>query len=225
MSIMQPKNIFRLFVAVLTMVVLMQIIGPIHWQSDLTLDKRYTLSSTTRELIESIDQPIIVDVMLGGDLPPSYQRLRSELTVLLKQLSATNEFIQYNFINPFEDIESKEQLIEDLYRFGLPPEVEVDQESQSTEQTIVVPWLILNKQNDTNLARKSIRVSLLQKNLGDTPEQRIEQSIQQLEYNIIDGLHRLFIKEKKALLYLVLMGAVRIINLRVYCKAFFPIID
>lgn len=199
MSVMKPKNIFHLFTAAFIMVVLLQIIGLIRWQSDLTLDKRYTLSSISQELIESINQPIIIDIMLGGDLPPNYQRLRSELTVLLKQLSAKNEFIQYNFINPFEDIESKEQLIEDLYRFGLPPEVEIDQENQSTEQTIVVPWLILNKQNDTSLERKSIRVSLLQKNLGDTPEQRIEQSIQQLEYNIIDGLHRLFIKEKKSI--------------------------
>jgi len=42
-------------------------------------------------------------------------------------------------------------------------------------------------------------VSLLQKNLGDTPEQRIEQSIQQLEYNLTDGLHRLFLEKKKSI--------------------------
>ena len=90
-------------------------------------------------------------------------------------------------------------MIEELYRYGLAPEVEIDQESQSTEQTIVVPWMILNVQDNHSLESKSIRVSLLQKNLGDTAEQRMEQSIQQLEYNLTDGLHRLFLKDKKSI--------------------------
>ena len=59
--------------------------------------------------------------------------------------------------------------------------------------------MILNIQDNTSLESKSIRVSLLQKNLGDTPEQRIEQSIQQLEYNLTDGLHRLFLEKKKSI--------------------------
>ena len=35
------------------------------------------------------------------------------------------------------------------------------------------------------------------KNLGDTKEQRIEQSIQQLEYHLLDGIHQLTLNEKK----------------------------
>ena len=137
--------------------------------------------------------------MLGGNLPANYQRLRSELTVLLKQVNHENELLQYNFVDPFEGVEDKDGLIEELYRYGLSPEVEIDQENHSTEQTIVVPWMILNVQDDTSFESKSIRVSLLQKNLGDTAEQRIEQSIQQLEYNLADGLHRLFLSEKKSI--------------------------
>ena len=192
MSMIQRSDIYRLLAAMGIILVCMQAFSFINLQWDLTLDQRYTLSENTVEIVEGVKQPIIIDVMLGGNLPANYQRLRTELTELLKQVNHQNEFVQYNFVDPFEGVENKEGLIEELYSFGLAPEIEIDQESQSTEQTIVVPWIILNIQDNTSLESKSIRVPLLQKNLGDTPEQRVEQSIQQLEYNLTDGLHRLF---------------------------------
>ena len=192
-------DLYRLLAAVGLILISMQALSYVNVQWDFTLDQRYTLSHNTKEVVQSIEQPILIDVMLGGSLPANYQRLRTELTVLLKQVNHQNEFIQYNFVDPFDGVEDKDGLIEDLYRYGLSPEVEIDQENQSTEQTIVVPWMILNVQDETSFESKSIRVSLLQKNLGDTAKQRIEQSIQQLEYNLTDGLHRLFLREKKSI--------------------------
>ena len=160
-------------------------------QWDMTADRRYTLAEETVATLQQIDQPIFMDVLLGGELPPSYLRLRSELTVLLQQMQQINTKIQFNFVDPFEDNQDQESLLKDLYNYGLTPEVDIDETGQSTEQIIVVPWVILNSEN------KSISVSLLQKNLGDLPEERLEQSIQQLEYHLMDGLHQLFLKEKK----------------------------
>lgn len=166
-------------------------ISAIDIQWDLTNDKHYTLSDNTIKIIEELENPITIEVLLGGDLPANYQRLRSELTVVLNQLSRLNTFVQFDFVDPFADNANTEQTIKDLYNYGLNPEIEIDQENQSTAQTVVVPWLILNMGN------KSSRVPLLQKNLGDTAELRMEQSIQQLEYNILDGIHKLLIKKKK----------------------------
>ena len=130
-------------------------LSSIRW--DLTLDQRYTINETTKEALKKIKQPLRIDVLIGGELPSSYQRLRSELTLLLDQFQNENDFVQYTFVDPFEDAESKESLLNDLYQYGLTPEIELDQANQSTEQTIVVPWMILNS------SKKSVRVSLLQK--------------------------------------------------------------
>ena len=164
-------------------------LSSIRW--DLTLDQRYTITETSKEALKKIKQPLRIDVLIGGELPSSYQRLRSELTLLLDQFQNENDFVQYTFVDPFEDAESKESLLNDLYQYGLTPEIELDQANQSSEQTIVVPWMILNS------SKKSVRVSLLQKNLGDSKELRMEQSIQQLEYHLLDGIHQLTIEEKK----------------------------
>ncbi len=189
MKRINPSNALIFFL--IGIALCMKGISAIDKQWDLTKDKRYTLSENTVTAIEQLESPITIEVLLGGDLPSNYKRLRAELTVFLNQLTRINPFVQYDFINPFAENTNTEQTIKDLYSYGLNPEIEIDQENQSTAQTVVVPWMILNMGN------KSSRVGLLQKNLGDTPEGRIEQSIQQLEYNILDGMHKLLIKKKK----------------------------
>lgn len=161
------------------------------FQWDLTPNQRYSFSESTIAFVRQIDSPTKIDVLLGGALPSNYKRLRSELTIILEQLRLHNAFIHYEFVDPFEDAADKETLLEELYQFGLIPEIEMEQENQSTEQTLVVPWMIINKD------QKSVKISLLQKNLGDTAEQRIEQSIQLLEYHIFDGIYQLGLRQKK----------------------------
>lgn len=188
---MNQKQTLSLFLLFFGIYLLTQLFSLYDQQWDLTNDQRFTLSERTHVTLQSIEQPLTIDVLLAGELPSNYQRLRAELSIVLKQMRQINSFIQFNFVNPFTENANREQLLKELYEFGLTPEIDIDQASQSTEQTIVVPWIILNSD------QKSVRVSLLQKNLGDSPEQRIEQSIQQLEYHIMDGVHQLLLKEKK----------------------------
>lgn len=84
---MQRFDIYRLLAAVGIILLLMQVLFFFNSQWDLTLDQRYTLADNTVEITQSIEQPILIDVMLGGDLPANYQRLRTELTILLDRKS------------------------------------------------------------------------------------------------------------------------------------------
>lgn len=188
---MHKKEAYKLFAAAFLLLAVSFISTRFTWIIDLTSDHRYTLSENTKTSLLEIRQPVIIDVLLGGDLPPEYLRLRSELEVLLNQFKSINPLIQYDVVDPFKGATQTEALVQELYEFGLNPEISIDQENQSSAQTIVVPWLILNSENNSS------RVALLQKNLGDTPEQRIEQSIEQLEYQLLDGFHKLLLKKKK----------------------------
>ena len=158
---------------------------------DLTSDNRYSLSDSSKEFIKSIDQPIRVDVFLNGKLPQEYQRLRSETEVILQSITSQNDRFYYEFIDPFKGTDDTEQLLEEMNQYGLFPELVVERENQAVEQSYVFPWMLLN------YGDRTVRVSLLQKNLGDRPEQRILQSIQQLEYAIMDGVYKILLQEKK----------------------------
>ena len=158
---------------------------------DLTADKRYSLSPESVAFIKPIEKPIRIDVFLNGKLPQEYQRLRSETEVLLQSVVAQNDRFYFEFIDPYKGASNSEQLMDEMSQYGLFPELVVENSNQVTEQSYVFPWMILNYENRT------VRVSLLQKNLGDQPDQRILQSIQQLEFALMDGIHQVLLEEKK----------------------------
>ena len=98
----QRSDIYRLLAAMGIIFVSMQVLSYINLQWDLTLDQRYTLSENTEEVVQAVKQPILIDIMLGGNLPANYQRLRKELTVLLKQINHQNEFIQGDLLQTID---------------------------------------------------------------------------------------------------------------------------
>lgn len=188
---MNRSATYRILI-VCSAVLLVQILASFYTKRwDLTSDNRYSLSDSSKEFIRSIDQPIRVDVFLNGKLPQEYQRLRSETEVILQSITAQNDRFYYEFIDPFKGTDDAEQLLEEMNQYGLFPELVVERENQAVEQSYVFPWMLLN------YGDRTVRISLLQKNLGDSPKQRILQSIQQLEYAIMDGVYKILLQEKK----------------------------
>jgi len=160
---------------------------------DLTTDQRYSLSSLALEELEAVEQDIKIDVFLAGKLPAEFQRLRAELETVLDNMHRQNNKIYIEFIDPFDSEQSRNEVLEDMRGFGLLPETVVAGNNQSVDQTFVFPWAIVSNGN------QSVRVSLWQKNIGDTPRDKLFRSLSQLEFQLIDGIKRLTLKEKKNL--------------------------
>lgn len=95
------------------------------WQIDLTKDHRYTLSHSSKEIIEQLAAPVKVHLYLGGDLPANYKKLAQSTTGLLNQLQKLNpKNIQWTLEVPnkiFKDQEL-EKLYDSLAQLGLPIE-------------------------------------------------------------------------------------------------------
>ena len=186
------KTSFLRILFVFLGVLLIQILASqSSYRWDLTADKRYSLSPESVAFIKAIEKPIRIDVFLNGKLPQEYQRLRSETEILLQSVVAQNDRFYFEFIDPYKGASNSEQLMDEMSQYGLFPELVVENSNQVTEQSYVFPWMLLNYENRT------VRVSLLQKNLGDQPDQRILQSIQQLEFALMDGIHQVLLEEKK----------------------------
>ncbi len=193
---MVKSNYIKILITLIGVFILQIIASTYSYRFDLTSDKRYSLSLDSKTFLLNVKEPIRVDVFLNGKLPQEYQRLRTEIDVLLQSIVNQNGHFYYEFIDPFEGRPDTNQLLEEMSQYGLYPELIVENENQVVSQSYVFPWMIINKGN------RSVRVSLLQKNLGDTPEQRIIRSIQQLEYVTMDGVHQLFLENKKKIAFL-----------------------
>ena len=161
-------------------------------QIDFTADQRYTLSPTALNTLEVTTTPLRVDVFLSGDLPNNFQRLRQETQTLLEQMARKRPLL-LNYINPFEDSDNVTAIVEEMLQYGLQPHNVVNANTQRMEQTVVFPWAIVSD------GSRSVRVSLLKKTLGESPEQQLLRSIRQLEYQFTDAIIQLQTTTKKSI--------------------------
>ena len=54
---------------------------------DLTDDKRYSISPATQQLLQSLDKPLEIAILLDGELNPSFTRLKTATGELLEELN------------------------------------------------------------------------------------------------------------------------------------------
>jgi gliding motility-associatede transport system auxiliary component len=74
-----------------------------HWftRLDMTADKIYTPSESTRQLLASLDDNLLVRAYFTADLPPPYNRNRQLLRDLLDEYRALSRGkVRYEFIDP-----------------------------------------------------------------------------------------------------------------------------
>lgn len=163
-----------------------------HQRFDLTEDSRYTLSPAAKEIIADVKSPVIIDVFLKGNFPSEFRRLQNETRQMLEEFSAYNSNIRFNFIDPLEEGEDANAIAEEFYKLGMSPARVNVQENGKASETLIFPWATANF-ND-----RTVKISLLKNTLGATNEDRVNNSVQQLEYNFADALSRLVHnKEKK----------------------------
>ncbi len=185
------KQKIKILAFILVPIIIINLIGNSFYKRfDFTQDKRFTLSKSTKTLILETPAQLVIDVLLEGDFPSEFKKLQSEIKQLLEEFNALNPNIQYIFTNPLEEEALRSETINQLQQFGLTPmEVSV-QESGKTEIETIVPWAILSFQD------RSVKVPLVKNTIGATSEERVNNSIQQLEYAFANGLTKLLHPKK-----------------------------
>jgi gliding-associated putative ABC transporter substrate-binding component GldG len=190
---MMPKFFVSLLKAVVVVIVLNLIAGFVYTRFDLTEDQRYTLSQPAVEVVQKFDSPVIVDVLLDGNIPPEFSKLKTETIQLLESFASKNSNIKYNLVDPLEDESQAQQTIAELQGLGLQPANVTVEENGKVSQELVFPWAMVNYRDNT------VKVPLLKNKLGSTAEDRINNSVQQLEYAFADAFTKLSITEKKSI--------------------------
>ena len=180
----------KLFLTVSLIVILMSLSNIFFIQIDITNDKRYSLSKSSLTKLKKIDEPLIIDIFLEGDIPETYIPFRNELDAILNRLKYYNSNIIVKYNDPFQYGKSV-SIIEQMKEFGFTPEIVVQNKNGNRKENIIFPWAIFSYK------AKSQKVELLQKQLGDNQNMKIIRSMQLLENKIMDGIFRVSIKEKK----------------------------
>lgn len=172
----------------LIIIVLINIIGSyLFTRFDLTSEKRYTLSKSTRKLIRETDDIIYFKVYLEGEFPSGFKRLSQSTREMLDEFRAYSDNIQYEFIDPTasEDPKTRKDIYDRLIEQGLVPTDLAVRTKEGQKQQSVFPGALVTYKGRT------IPISLLANQLGAPPEAIINNSIQALEYNIVSAIRKL----------------------------------
>jgi gliding-associated putative ABC transporter substrate-binding component GldG len=185
------KELKQLGIAIGLLVLINALAALVYYRFDLTEDRRFTLSEASKEILEPLSTPVIIDVLLDGELPPEFQRLKAETEQLLENFAQVNPNIKYAFEDPLEDPSQAEATIAQLQRIGLTPANVTTEEDGRVSQELVFPWAMVTHRDRT------VKVALLKNRLGADTEARVTNSIQNLEYAFADAFAKLTTTEKK----------------------------
>lgn len=132
----------------------------VYTRFDLTEDKRYTLSEPAVEVAQKFETPVIVDVLLDGNIPAEFAKLKAETIQLLESFASKNRNIKFNLVDPMEDSENPQETVAQLQSLGLQPANVTVEENGKVSNELVFPWAMVNFNDQT------VRVPLLKNKLG-----------------------------------------------------------
>lgn len=204
------RSLKALLVAVAVIVVVNVISNFAFTRIDMTADRHFSLTEFTREYLSNLNGSVMVRVYLDGDeLPVSFGRMKNEIRSKMEEFKiyGGNSFA-YSFVNPTQNDnkDARYGVYKQLFDLGLRP-VEIDSHSgEQTTKTMIFPCAVVSytlegktgaDNHDTTLFRE-IGLNLLKADprLDPGDEQNIFNSIETLEYEIINAIYRLSQIEK-----------------------------
>ena len=178
------KNIKNTAFLILGLILLNIINQSFYKRFDLTSDKRYTLSETTKNIVSNIDDFLFVTVYLEGDFPSEFKRLQAETRQYLEELAAENSKIIINFENP-------DNQREDLIKRGMMPSQLTVEEEGKLSEAIIFPWA------EVAYGKKSTIVSLLPNAIVASQDEQLQKAIENLEYSFSNAINSISQKKQK----------------------------
>ncbi|XOV68791.1 MAG: GldG family protein [Fluviicola sp.] len=189
---------------VLAAVILFNLLGSLTNQKfDLTDDQRHSLSDSTIDFLEKADStfkgPVYIEVYLEGKLPAELKRFRDMLEDRLQEFTdIAGDRIEYQFTNPEDgskaDSDELKRLLFNEGRGILPMFVEYSEEGQES-QLILWPGAVIRYSGATGT--RELVVQLLPGTKSGVPfqleilPQIVQGGMQNLEYNLMNGLRRI----------------------------------
>ncbi|NBV30139.1 MAG: gliding motility-associated ABC transporter substrate-binding protein GldG [Chitinophagaceae bacterium] len=86
---------------------------------DLTAEKRYSIDSTSRSIIRSLDDELELVVFLKGEYPSGFKKLATSTDEFLSLLQAENPSrFRYRFISPMDEVENGKLWGDSLIKLG-----------------------------------------------------------------------------------------------------------
>lgn len=181
----------RIYISRAWLIILVMILFAINWiasiwhtRLDLTAEKRFTLSNSTKKLLRNLKEPVLIDVFLKGNYPSGFKKLAASTADVLQEFrEVAGNKLSYNFISPEDLFPGTDIKYGDtLSSMGLFPINLTSQVKEGQQQQYVYPVGLIHVKD---------QVLPVQLYKGKTPlinYTELNSAEALLEYNIADAI-------------------------------------
>ncbi|MDB5192033.1 MAG: gldG [Segetibacter sp.] len=183
-------------------IIIIYLVSLTHFRLDLTKEKRFSLSNSTKNVLRNLDDEVKIDVYLTGELSAGFRKLSNaseELLSEFKEYGKTN--IQYQFFRPGEGLSDslRYHVYDSLVQYGVQPfnnQVSAKEGEETTERLIFPAAMMMYK-------GKQVAVDLMSGKSGMDEETTLNYSEALLEFKFADAIDKLTRKEVPVVAYAV----------------------
>ena len=200
MNQLLSHRLFPLAALLLGILVLVGLALTVRFRIDLTEEKRYSLHPSTLQLLEGIDRPLHVDILLTGEqLPGGMRRLQKSIEETVRTFNAYSaENITVSYFDPLEVTDSlKEEFIYTLADYGIRPTNLFVNKATGQQEQLIFPGILVS--DDTY----ETGALILKGERGMSAEQTLNASIENLEFEIAQAIQKLLYPQKTALAMII----------------------
>lgn len=184
---LRNRALVQLFL-LLGIVVFLNVIGSFWFtRLDLTGDKRFTLSEQSKQIVGNLKDVVYIKVYLEGDFAPGFSRLRDASREMLDELRYYSKGnLEYEFIDPSgnPDKQERDKLYAQLYQKGIQPTTLEERTAEGINRKYIWPGALITFSN------QELGIQLLKDQIGVPPEVMLNNSVQNLEYEIVNGIRK-----------------------------------
>ena len=200
MNQLLSHRLFPLAALLLGILVLVGLALTVRFRIDLTEEKRYSLHPSTLQLLEGIDRPLHVDILLTGEqLPGGMRRLQKSIEETVRTFNAYSaENITVSYFDPLEVTDSlKEEFIYTLADYGIRPTNLFVNKATGQQEQLIFPGILVS--DDTY----ETGALILKGERGMSAEQTLNASIENLEFELSQAIQKLLYPQKTALAMII----------------------
>ena len=200
MNQLLSHRLFPLAALLLGILVLVGLALTVRFRIDLTEEKRYSLHPSTLQLLDGIDRPLHVDILLTGEqLPGGMRRLQKSIEETVRTFNAYSaENITVSYFDPLEVTDSlKEEFIYTLADYGIRPTNLFVNKATGQQEQLIFPGILVS--DDTY----ETGALILKGERGMSAEQTLNASIENLEFEIAQAIQKLLYPQKTALAMII----------------------
>ncbi|MFN0048064.1 MAG: gliding motility-associated ABC transporter substrate-binding protein GldG [Cytophagales bacterium] len=177
------------FLLLATIFILLNVISTQYFfRIDLTEEKRYTIADASKNILQSLDDIVYVEIYLDGDLPPGFKRLQRSIRETLDEFRIyAGANVQYKFIDPTDEdnLQLKNKMMTQLAQKGVQPTNLFATEKGKQTEKLVFPGAIISYKGMEQ------SVVFLKGASGVSPAEVLNQSVEGVEFELISTFRKL----------------------------------